>query len=95
MEGAFYDHDNKLSRHTRLSVIDLNTSANQPMASSNGQYIITYNGEIYNYRDIRKELCAKGHIFETKSDTKLFLKVLSNGGKDCLVKFRGMFSLCL
>jgi asparagine synthase (glutamine-hydrolysing) len=59
--------------HTRLSIIDLTTAANQPMVDPSGQVALVYNGEIYNYRDLRKELSRRGHQFHTSSDTEVLL----------------------
>ena len=60
--------------HARLSIIDLSPAADQPMQDSSGQWAIAFNGEIYNYRDLRAQLAARGSVFRTKSDTEVFLE---------------------
>ena len=59
--------------HRRLSIIDLSDQANMPMFSNDGNYCITYNGEFYNFKEIRKDLIRKGYVFRTKSDTEVLL----------------------
>ena len=94
--GVYYDHPNSLSLgHNRLSIIDLSNNANQPMINENETHILTYNGEIYNYKEIKKELICLGHNFITKSDSEVVLKSFMHWGEDCLEKFRGMFALCI
>ena len=79
--------------HRRLSVIDLTTAADQPMHSSDQRFILTYNGEIYNFQELREELEAKGFQFQTQSDTEVVLNSLICWGSDALIKFNGMFAL--
>ncbi len=82
--------------HTRLSIIDTSDAANQPFADRNGRYLIAFNGEIYNYRDLRRELEAKGIVFRTSSDTEVLLElILTVGVESALTKIRGMFSFTL
>lgn len=78
--------------HRRLSIIDLSDNANQPMASQEGRYHIVYNGEVYNYRELRKELKQSGLIFNTQSDTEVVLQAYIHWGEKCLNKFNGMFA---
>jgi asparagine synthetase B (glutamine-hydrolysing) len=66
--------------HRRLSIIDLSEAAAQPMASADGVFRITFNGEIYNYRDLRRELEAKGYRFESQSDTEVLLHLYADRG---------------
>ena len=73
--------------HRRLSIIDLSKSASQPMLLGEGKFSITYNGEIYNYLDIRLELEAKGYKFKSNSDTEVVLKSYVEWGEKCLLKF--------
>src|SRR5262245_10338276 len=77
--------------HTRLSIIDLSARGHQPMRDCSTGNIVTYNGEIYNYRELRDELSARGHDFTTSSDTEVLLKAYAEWGEDCLVHFQGMF----
>lgn len=81
--------------HRRLSIIDLSESGHQPMALSDGKYWITYNGEIYNYLELKKELEAEGAKFVSSSDTEVVLHAYKLWGVDCLDKFNGMWSFCL
>ena len=78
--------------HTRLSIIDLSASGHQPMPSLCGRYAITYNGEIYNYQELRQQLESKGEIFQSSSDTEVIIKLYQNEGANCLSLLRGMFA---
>ena len=80
--------------HRRLSIIDLEGSK-QPMQIENDKFIITYNGEIYNYLELKKELSDLGILFTTTGDTEVVLKAYQYWGKDCLQKFRGMFAFAI
>ena len=91
----FYEENNVALGHTRLSIIDLSESGNQPMYSSNGSHIIVYNGEVYNYLEIRKELESKGYIFRTLTDTEVVLNSYLYWGDQCLSKFNGMFAFAI
>ncbi|CRX38757.1 Asparagine synthetase [glutamine-hydrolyzing] [Estrella lausannensis] len=81
--------------HRRLSILDLSSAGNQPMANEEGKIWITYNGEIYNYLEIRRELEAEGVCFTTKTDTEVLLKAYDHYGIDFLHKLNGMFSFVL
>ena len=78
--------------HTRLSIIDLSTLARQPMPSPCGRYWLVFNGEIYNYRELRRELAGHGHVFTTQSDTEVLLAAWIQWKKECLRKLEGMFA---
>lgn len=94
--GSFIDRKHNLYLiHTRLSIIDLSKKAHQPMESAGGKYVIVYNGEIYNYKNIRQSLEQKGHQFFSDSDTEVILKAYQEWGDACLERFNGMFSLCI
>jgi asparagine synthase (glutamine-hydrolysing) len=80
--------------HRRLSIIDLSTGA-QPMQSHDGRFTIVFNGEIYNYLEIRADLIAKGALLYTSSDTEVILEAWRAWGAECLTKFRGMFAFAL
>ncbi|MFC7497897.1 XrtA/PEP-CTERM system amidotransferase [Enterovirga sp. GCM10030262] len=80
--------------HRRLSIIDLGGGA-QPMLTPDGKVAITYNGEIYNFREVRTELLAKGHAFRTESDTEVILAAWREWGPDCLSRLHGMFAFAL
>lgn len=92
-EGAVHLANCSLG-HTRLSIIDLE-SGSQPMADISGRYHITFNGEIYNYMELRKELLREGHRFRTNSDTEVVLSSFARWGPDCLDRFRGMFAFAI
>jgi len=81
--------------HTRLSVIDVNIRSTQPMISSCGRYVITFNGEIYNYKKLRKSLLAMGVKLRTTSDTEVVLELFSLYKKNALDKLRGMFAFSI
>src|SRR5688572_26744156 len=81
--------------HRRLSIIDLSDAAAQPMLTADRQVAISYNGEIYNYRELRAELEAKGHVFGTESDTEVILAAWRQFGPDCLSRLHGMFALAI
>lgn len=81
--------------HRRLAIIDLSERAAQPMADERGFCWITYNGEIYNYIELRDELKAKGRVFRTTSDTEVILQAYLEWGFDCLAHLNGMFAFAL
>jgi asparagine synthase (glutamine-hydrolysing) len=81
--------------HTRLSIIDLTPRGHQPMRDPVNGNVTTYNGEIYNYRELRRELVACGHQFQSASDTEVLLKAYAQWGTDCLGRFQGMFAFAL
>jgi asparagine synthase (glutamine-hydrolysing) len=95
-DGHQIIHDNEVSLgHTRLSIIDLSENGDQPMKSRCGRYTITFNGEIYNYIEIREILKKKGHVFISKSDTEVILNSFIEWGHSCLDKFNGMWSFVI
>lgn len=77
--------------HCRLAIIDIELGA-QPMQSSNGRYTLVYNGEIYNYLELRQTLVQKGHRFTTFSDTEVLMRLLMQEGSDALLRLNGMFA---
>ncbi len=81
--------------HRRLAIIDLSPSGHQPRQNEDGSLIITYNGEIYNFQNIRIELEAKGHRFRSKTDTEVLLKAYEEWGEACLNKLNGMFAFAI
>jgi asparagine synthase (glutamine-hydrolysing) len=80
--------------HRRLSIIDLSAAGHQPMHLQN-RYSIVFNGEVYNYREIKKDLEALGHHFQTGTDTEVILAAYHQYGKDCIEKFIGMWAFAL
>lgn len=81
--------------HTRLSIIDLSAGGHQPMHSACGTFSIVFNGEIYNYRELRQTLIQGGKVFKTDSDTEVLLSCWQTWGVDCLKKLRGMFAFAV
>ena len=77
---------------TRLSIIDLSEGGHQPRSTKDGRYTITFNGEIYNYKEIRQELITLNYSFISESDTEVLLTAWVHWGSDCLSRFIGMFS---
>jgi asparagine synthase (glutamine-hydrolysing) len=91
----FYCEENTIALgHNRLSIIDLSSNANQPFTSDCGTFVLTFNGEIYNYIEIRNELKDRYH-FRTQSDTEVLLNAYIEWGESCLEKFNGMFSFAI
>jgi asparagine synthase (glutamine-hydrolysing) len=80
--------------HRRLAIIDLATGE-QPMASGDGSIWIVFNGEIYNFRELRRELETKGVVFRTSSDTEVILQAYEAWGPDCVTRLRGMFAFAI
>jgi asparagine synthase (glutamine-hydrolysing) len=93
-EGHWIE-ENVAIGHRRLSIIDLSPAGHQPMISSDHRYILSYNGEIYNYRELRTELEAAGYWFRSKTDSEVVLHAYSEWGIDALLKFNGMFALAI
>lgn len=86
---------NLLFGNRRLAIIDLSSAGHQPMSYDNGRYWITYNGEVYNYVEIRNELELKGYKFRSETDTEVILAAYQEWGIDCLCKFNGMWSFAI
>lgn len=87
--------DALLLGQTRLSIIDLSPAGHQPMSSADGRYTLVYNGEVYNYLELRRELEACGLTFHSRTDSEVVLKALINWGPDSLLRFTGMFAFAL
>ena len=81
--------------HRRLAIIDLSPSGHQPMINAGNRYLLSYNGEVYNFRELRSELEAKGYSFRSKTDSEVVLNALVEWGDKALNKFNGMFALAL
>ena len=81
--------------HRRLAIIDLSPAGHQPMISADHRYILSFNGEIYNFRELRTELEAFGFWFRSKTDSEVVLHALAHWGANALLKFNGMFALAL
>lgn len=81
--------------HRRLSIIDLSAHANQPMVDAALQLTLVFNGTIYNYRELRVELQAKGYQFFSEGDSEVILKSYHAWGEQCVTRFKGMFAFCI
>ena len=93
-EGMFIDENIGLG-HRRLSIIDLTKAGHQPMFYDNKNLTIVYNGEIYNYLELKEELIGKGYKFTTKTDTEVILAAYKEWGVECLTKFNGMWAFII
>lgn len=92
--GCFVDGCLGLT-HRRLSILDLSTAGHQPMQSYDGRYWIIFNGEIYNYIELKRYLMAKGYAFRSRSDTEVLLNLFIEEDKNCLKKLNGMFAFAI
>ena len=94
--GVWWSPDKRLGlAQRRLAIIDLSPGGHQPMEDVTGQYVITFNGEIYNFRDLRKVLQKAGHTFRSVSDTEVCLVSYKEWGNDCLTHLRGAFAFAI
>ena len=93
-EGLFSDAHCVLG-HRRLAIIDLSSDGHQPFTSADGRYHLVYNGEIYNYIELREELKQDGWHFRTRTDTEVLLAAYQHWGPSCLEKFNGMFAFAV
>ncbi|MEA2393144.1 MAG: hypothetical protein QOJ82_1035 [Solirubrobacteraceae bacterium] len=81
--------------HRRLAIIDLSTAGDQPMVTPDGRFVLTYNGELFNFRELREELVRLGRTFRSRSDSEVVLAALATWGLDALSRFNGMFAFAL
>lgn len=93
-EGCYVDSDIALG-HRRLSIIDVSSSGDQPIFNEDGSMIIVFNGEIYNYREIREKLVNAGHVFKTNTDTEVLIHGYEEYGEKLLNMLRGMFAFVI
>ena len=81
--------------HRRLAILDLSSKGHQPMSNDSGEIWLTYNGEVYNFKEIRADLVKLGHRFKSDSDTEVIIKAYEQWGIDSITRFRGMFAFAL
>lgn len=81
--------------HRRLKILDLSESAHQPMVSENGQFVLVFNGEIYNFHELRKSLMGRGCTFTSTGDTEVLMQLYQREGAGCVQKLRGMFAFAI
>ena len=92
-EGLWTDETRCALAFRRLAILDLSPAANQPMGTSDGRYWLVYNGEVYDFRDLRQTLESEGYSFRTRGDTEVVLYALAHWGAAALSRFNGMFAL--
>lgn len=92
--GTFYEGNLALG-HRRLSIIDLSEAGHQPFVSNDDRYVIVYNGEIYNYKELRAELKKAGCFFRTETDTEVLLASYGHWGSECVTHFNGMWAFAI
>lgn len=94
--GAWYGADDRIGlAHRRLAIIDLTDNGHQPMHSADGYLTVTFNGELYNFRELRRDLEAEGCVFESQSDTEVLLHLYARRGAAMVRDLRGMFAFAL
>lgn len=93
-DGVFIENNIGFG-YVRLSIIDLSNAGHQPMEDTSGRYVMIYNGEIYNYIEIKKELNVKGIVFRSNTDSEVLLNAYIQWGEACLHKFNGMFAFAI
>jgi len=93
-EGCFVEGPAAIG-HRRLAIIDLSSAGKQPMHSRDGRYVLSYNGEVFNFRELRRELEAAGYSFSSKTDSEVVLYAFQHWGAACLDRFNGMFAFAV
>jgi asparagine synthase (glutamine-hydrolysing) len=95
-EGYYINPDGNIGfGHRRLSIIDLSSCGHQPMSNEDNTIWITYNGEIYNYLELKEYLLKKGHLFKSKTDTEVIIHLYEEMGSKCVEKLNGMFAFAI
>ena len=94
-DAGLYEEPGIALAHRRLSIIDRSSAGHQPMASRDGQTVIAYNGELYNFIELRQELQNLGRSFNTRTDTEVIVQAFEQWGTDCFNRFNGMFALAI
>lgn len=93
-EGMFVEHAVGLG-HRRLAIIDLSPAGHQPMMTADGNYVLTYNGEVFNFQELQVELVALGHQFHSRTDSEVVLHAYAEWGPACVDRFNGMFAFAV
>ncbi|WP_406657741.1 asparagine synthase (glutamine-hydrolyzing) [Methanolobus sp. ZRKC2] len=93
-EGSYLDSEVSLG-HRRLAIQDLSEKGHQPMSNEDGTIVLIYNGEIYNFLELREEFIRKGHHFKSHTDTEVVLRAYEEYGADCVQHFNGMWAFCI
>ncbi len=93
--NGIWTHNNAGLGHTRLSIIDLSPLGNQPMTNENQTVWVTFNGEIYNFPEIKEYLLARGHQFRSRTDTEVIVHLWEEEGAACVKRLRGMFAFAV
>ena len=94
--GAFVVAENGMALgHRRLAILDLTNAGTQPFSVDNEKFVITFNGEIYNFQTLRDELLSHGYRFKTSTDTEVLLRAYQHWGSDVLTKIEGMFAFVI
>ena len=93
-EGVYVDAEVSLG-HRRLSIIDLSEKGKQPMCNEDGTVWLTYNGEVYNFSEIKSDLVSKGHVFTSSTDSEVVIHAYEEYGIECSRKFNGMWAFCI
>ncbi|MBW3012494.1 asparagine synthase (glutamine-hydrolyzing) [Candidatus Woesearchaeota archaeon] len=94
-QNGFYTDSKASLGHQRLSILDLSEKGRQPMSNADGSILITYNGEVYNFQEIREELEKKGYRFASNTDTEVIIYAYQEYGTKCTQLFNGMFAFCI
>jgi asparagine synthase (glutamine-hydrolysing) len=94
-DGGHWIEENVGIGHRRLSIIDLSPAGRQPMVSTNDRYVLSYNGEVYNFKELRNELESKGHEFRSQTDSEVVLNALVEWKTKAITRFNGMFAFAL
>lgn len=95
-EGIYVSQNHQAAlAHTRLSILDLSSAGHQPMTTPDGRYWISFNGEIYNFQELRSQLENQGESFQSHTDTEVILKLYQHHGRNCLRDLRGMFAFAI
>jgi asparagine synthase (glutamine-hydrolysing) len=95
-QGIYIAEDRQVAiAHTRLSILDLSPAGHQPMSTADERYWITFNGEIYNFQELRRQLIAQGEKFNSHTDTEVILKLYRKFGANCVHHLRGMFAFAI